>query len=153
MGQFSQDFGADYFYNGTESVDTEIDFYGAGLRLGLEGEAFNQSHRWLCYGKTSASFMAGSFTADYELVDSFDPEVVDTTWKAGRIVPMLELELGMGWQSRCGTWRVTGGYLISAWYNTVTTDQWVKAVQSNNFVGLSDTITFDGLVLRCEGRF
>lgn len=152
-GQYNQDFTADFVDNGTETVESEIDFYGAGLRLGLEGERYSCSRRWLVYGKTAASLVAGSFTADYRQGQSFDPQVVDTTWKAGRIVPMLDLELGAGWQSRCGTWRITGGYLVSAWYNTVTTDQWVNAVQSNNFVGLSDSLTFDGLVLRCEGRF
>ncbi len=152
-GQFNQDFTAEFVDNGSELVNTEIDFYGVGLRLGLEGERFSRSRRWLVYGKTAANMVAGSFTADYRQSQSFDPQVVDTTWKAGRIVPMLDLELGAGWQSRCGTWRITGGYLISAWYNTVTTDRWVKSVQSNNFVGLSDTMTFDGLVLRCEGRF
>ena len=32
-------------------------------------------------------------------------------------------------------------------------DEWIKSVQSNNFVGLSGATTFDGLVLRAEGRF
>lgn len=152
-GEFKQDFLATFVNTGSESVDTEIDFYGAGLRLGLEGERLTASRRWLVYGKTYGNFVAGEFTADYRQSQSFDTMVVDTTWEAGRIVPMLDLELGVGWQSRCGTWRITGGYLISAWYNTVKTDEWIKAVQHNDVVGLSDTLTFDGLVLRCEGRF
>ncbi len=121
--------------------------------LGLEGERYSNSRRWLVYGKTAASLVAGEFTADYRQGQSFDPMVVDTTWKADRVVPMLDLELGAGWQSRCGTWRITGGYAFNAWYNTVKTDEWIKSVQSNNFVGLGDGITFDGIVLRCEGRF
>jgi hypothetical protein len=152
-GQFNQDFLATFTDTGTETVDSQIDFYGAGLRLGLEGERYTASRRWLVYGKTCGSFVAGEFTADYRQTQTFDTLVVDTTWKAGRIVPMLDLELGAGWQSRCGTWRITGGYLISAWYNNVKTDEWVKAVRSNNTVGLSDNMTFDGFVLRCEGRF
>ena len=153
MGQFNQDFLADFYFTGTESVQTEIDFYGAGLRLGLEGERYSRSRRWLVYGKTAGNLVAGEFTADYRQGQSFDPTVVDTTWKAGRLVPMLDLELGAGWQSRCGTWRITGGYMVSAWYNTVKTDEWIDAVQNNNFVDLSGGMTFDGLVLRCEGRF
>ncbi len=153
MGQFNQDFVADYLNTGTETVETEIDFYGAGLRVGLEGERYSNSRRWLVYGKTAASLVAGEFTADYRQGQSFDPMVVDTTWKAGRVLPMLDLELGAGWQSRCGTWRITGGYAYNAWFNAVKTDEWVKSVQSNNFVGLSDGMSFDGVVLRCEGRF
>lgn len=152
-GQYNQDFRADFFSTGTETVVSEIDFYGAGVRLGLEGELYSQSRRWMGYAKTAASFVAGEFTADYEQGQSYDSVVVDTSWKAGRIVPMLDLELGVGWQSRCGTWRINGGYVVSAWYNTVSTDSWVEAVQTNEFVGLSDSVSFDGLVLRCEGRF
>ena len=152
-GQFNQDFSADYMDNGTETVQSEIDFYGAGLRLGLEGEKYSASRRWMVYGKSAASFVAGQFTADFRQSQSFDPMVVDTTWEAGRIIPMMDLELGAGWQSRCGTWRITAGYAVNAWFNTVKTDQWVKAVQGNNFVGLSDGMSFDGIVFRCEGRF
>jgi hypothetical protein len=152
-GQFNQDFSAAFSYPATELVETEIDFYGAGLRVGLEGERYSSSRRWLVYGKTYASLVAGDFTADYWQGQGPNQTEVDTSWKAGRIVPMLDLELGAGWQSRCGTWRLTGGYMISSWYNTVKTDEWIKAVQSNNFVGLSGNMTFDGLVLRCEGRF
>lgn len=153
MGQFSQDFRAVFSNGGAETVQTEIDFYGAGLRLGLEGERFNRSRRWLIYGKTAANFLAGDFTADYTQHQTFSDAVVDTTWRAGRVVPMLDLELGVGWQSRCGTWRLTGGYMISAWYNTVKTDEWIEAVQDSNYADLSGAMTFDGLVLRCEGRF
>lgn len=153
VGEFSQDFAAEFVNNGTESVQSEIDFYGAGLRLGLEGERYSRSRRWLVYGKTYGNLIAGDFTADYRQTQSFDPDVVNTTWKAGRIVPMLDLEVGAGWQSRCGTWRLTGGYMISAWYNTVKTDEWIAAVRNNDFVGLSSNMSFDGLVLRCEGRF
>jgi hypothetical protein len=35
----------------------------------------------------------------------------------------------------------------------VKTDEWIDAVQNNNFVDMSGGMTFDGLVLRCEGRF
>ncbi|MHB8957565.1 MAG: Lpg1974 family pore-forming outer membrane protein [Pirellulaceae bacterium] len=150
-GQYEQEFSADFLSTPGESVDTEIDFYGAGLRLGLEGERYSGSRRWLVYGKTYGNFVAGDFTADYR--QSSDALPVDTTWKAGRIVSMLDLEVGAGWQSRCGTWRITGGYMISAWFNTVKTDEWIDAVQSDNYVGLSDSISFDGLVVRCEGRF
>ena len=58
---------------GSESVATEIDFYGAGLRLGLEGERYSCSRRWLVYGKTYGNFVAGEFTADYRQWQSFDP--------------------------------------------------------------------------------
>lgn len=154
VGQYSQNFSADFTNQGrVTSALSDIDFDGAGVRLGLEAERPTRSRRWFAYGKTAASLVAGDFTADARVDDNELGTVVNTTWEAGRIVPMLDLELGAGWQSRCGTWRVSGGYLFSAWYNTVRTDEWLEAVQSNNYVGLSDTLTFDGVVVRCEGRF
>lgn len=149
LGQYTQEFNSHFSANGTLSAMSEIDFDGAGLRLGLEGERYTQSRRWFVYGKTAANLVAGEFTADY---NQSNPATT-TQWEAGRIVPMLDLELGTGWQSRCGTWRISGGYLVSAWYNTVTTDEWLDAVDKNSFVGLSDTMTFDGVVIRCEARF
>jgi len=35
----------------------------------------------------------------------------------------------------------------------VMTDEFIHAVQTNNFVDLGDTLTFDGLVVRAECRF
>jgi hypothetical protein len=66
--------------------------------------------------------------------------------------------LGVGWQSRCGHFRFTGGYNVSYWFNSVTTDQWIKSVQENDFVGQPDgmsydTVSFDGVTVRGEYRF
>ena len=151
-GQYNQEFTANFASTTPETVLTEIDFYGAGLRLGLEGERYTASRRWLVYGKSYANFVAGEFTADYTMQRNA-ATLVDNTWKASRIVPMLDLELGAGWQSRCGTWRVTGGYMLSAWYNTVKTNEWLGAMDSGDFSGLSGSTSFDGLVFRVEGRF
>ena len=32
-------------------------------------------------------------------------------------------------------------------------DEWIEAVQANSYTGLSDMVTFDGFVTRCEFRF
>ena len=80
-------------------------------------------------------------------------ELVNTSWKAGRVVPILDLELGVGWAIAPAVCGFPAGYMVSGWYNVVKTDEWIKAVQANNFVGLSDTMSFDGLVVRGETRF
>ena len=49
--------------------------------------------------------------------------------------------------------RITGGYLFSGWYNVVRSSDFIRGVQNNNFAGLSDTLSFDGLVTRLEFRF
>jgi hypothetical protein len=66
---------------------------------------------------------------------------------------MLDLELGVGWQSPCGHYRFTAGYVVSTWLNTVSTDEWIDSVRNNNFVGLDDRMSFDGLTARGEYRF
>jgi hypothetical protein len=148
-----QQFNSTFTATGVETVVTDIDFDGVGLRVGLEGERYVGSGRLWVYGKTAASLVAGEFRTSYTQSRSFDPTIVDTTWEAGRIVPILDLEVGGGWTSACGTWRLSAGYVFSAWYNTVKTDEWIHAVQQNNFLNLGDTMTFDGLVARIEGRF
>ncbi len=151
--QLEQEFWGVFQNTGSETVMTDIDFYGGGLRVGFEGERYSRGRRLFAYGKTAASLMVGEFRADYSQSQSFDPAVVDTDWKAGRIMPILDLEVGVGWQSSCGTWRLSAGYLYSAWFNAVKTDEYIQAVRSNSYTGLGDTMTFDGLVARVEGRF
>ena len=157
-GHLEQDFRSTFTETGTEAINTDITFDGGGIRVGLEGERHAQCSGFLVYGKSTASFVAGEFSARYFQGSSFDPEIVDASWKAGRIVSMLELELGVGWASRSGCFRISGGYMVSAWYNAVTTSDFIGAVQQNDFTGLGVSelggkLTFDGLVARAELRY
>lgn len=138
--------------NGSQTVQTDIDFDGAGVRLGLESVRYSR-RGFLAYGKVIGNLLVGDFSAKYDQRDQFDDSVVDTAWKAGRMVPIVDLEFGVGWTSANGYWRFSAGYLYSAWFNVVKTDEFIDAVQANNFVGLSDAMTFDGLVARVESRF
>jgi len=151
-----QQFGMRLPINGEETVLTDIDFDGGGVRLGLEGERYLR-RGFLAYAKAHGSLIAGEFRAKYDQGNAFDASVVDTSWEAGRIVPTLDLELGVGWTSASGYWRFSGGYLFSSWYNVVKTDEWINAVQANDFVDLGNTsdeaLTFDGFVARVETRF
>jgi len=155
LGRLEQDFHATFFNGGTiEQVTTEIGFDGAGIRLGLEGERRSPVFGLLAYGRAGASFLAGRFHASYAQIDNFVPDpLVDTAFEADRIVPILDIELGVGWTGPQEHFRLTAGYMISAWYNAVTTGELIQAVQTNSFVGLGDTLTFDGLVGRAEFRF
>ncbi len=152
-GQLTQRFRSLFSATGTENVDTNISFDGVGVRGGIEHERYSASRRWLVYGKLHGSLLAGEFRADYQQRMSFDPVIVNTSWRAGRIVPIMDLEFGFGWQSKCETWRLTAGYVFSGWYNVVKTDDWIDRVTSGGFVDLGDTMTFDGIVARVEGRF
>jgi hypothetical protein len=148
-----QDFASQYAVNGAETVMSEIQFEGGGLRVGLEGERRSCRTGLLVYGHGIASFVAGTSRAAFAQGQAFDASVVDTGWKDGRIVSMLDLELGIGWTGCNEHLRLTAGYLISGWYNVVKTDRFIDAVQRNNFIGMGDTLTFDGVVARAELRF
>jgi len=137
---------------GTETVQTDVDFYGAGIRLGLEFERINK-RGFMIYGKAVASFVPGEARANYVQQNSFDNEVVNTSWTAGRLVTMADIEIGVGWTNCAENFRVTAGYMVSSWYNTVQTDEWIHGVQNNNFIDMSSMSSYDGLMARAEFRF
>jgi hypothetical protein len=149
-----QHFDATFSVNGFERVLSEVNFEGGGLRLGLEGERYAACSGVFVYGKAAASFVAGEFRASYDFSNQSDPSITDTSWQAGRLVTMLDLELGFGWRNHCDNLRLSAGYLLSSWYNVVKTNEWINSVQQNNFVDQSDNyngqLSFDGFTLRVE---
>lgn len=161
-GQLEQSFGAQY----TDSLDgnsfnelavaTDIDFSGGGIHLGLEGERRGCLGHipLILYAKGLTSLMAGEFNATYTQTGQNGAiNMVDTGWKAGRIVPTFDLEVGGGFATPGGCFRATVGYVYSSWNNVVKTEDWIRAVQTNNAKDMGDTMTFDGLVGRVEARF
>lgn len=139
--------------NDTEWL-TDIDFTGVGLKLGLEGEHYSSRFPLVFYARGMASLLAGEFSAIYEQTVQNNSNLgVDTGWKAGRIVPTFDLEVGGGLCVLGGRLRATAGYVFSAWTNVVETQNYIHAVQLNNYQDMSSTITFDGVVCRVEGRF
>ena len=134
-------------------VTSDIDFHGGGVRLGLEAETYAAHGGFFGYGKTHASFLAGRFSSFYSQADRFREQVVEAGWKEDRVVPILDLEVGLGWVSSGGRVRVTGGYHYAAWLNTLTTDEFIQAVQHNDSVSVRETLVFDGLVFRTEIGF
>lgn len=152
LAQAEQRLDSTFSVIGTETVQTDVDFYGAGIRLGLEYETISK-RGILFYGRAVSSFVPGEFRANYLQQNSFDNEVVNTAWSAGRLVTMLELELGIGWTNCKENFRVTAGYMVSSWYNCVQTDEWIQGVQTNSFIDMSSMQSFDGLMARAEFRF
>src|SRR6202161_813312 len=104
-------------------------------------------------GRTGAISLAGWFRAAYNQYNTFFLNQANVVWKDQRIVPILEAELGAGWASCNGRVRITGGYYIGSWFNTVATPLWIVGAQTNNFTNVSQSIVFDGLVTRFEYCF
>jgi hypothetical protein len=160
-GKLNQDFSAAYTddlasaFNDAE-VYTNIDYEGVGLRLGLEGERRFCRVPVMVYGKGLANLLVGDMDATFQQTVQNNSNLgVNTGWSAGRIVPTFDLEVGAGLYGCCkGHVQLTAGYVFSAWTNMAKTDKWISAVQANNFDDVGgDTITFDGLVARIEGKF
>ncbi len=135
---------------GQTTVQTDTGFDGYGIRLGLDGERQFCGHGVFLYGRGAASFLVGTYNSTYVQTNTFATIQAQTSWTDDRITPILEYELGLGWQSPSGTVRVSAGYYMAAWMNAVTTPAWIDAVQADNFTDVEDTITFDGLTARVE---
>ena len=105
------------------------------------------------YGRTAASLVAGTFRSAYTQTSDLLGPQADTGYPADRVVPMLDAELGTGLSLWNDKLRFTVGYSFSGWFNVVRTDQFIGAVQNNNFTGMSNTLTFDGFVGRVELQF
>lgn len=153
--RFEQYFQANYQNVGVETVTSSVDFDGVGMRFGMDFERYGRNRQWFVYGKSYASLVGGRFENAYLQNNQADPVVAQTTWEAGRVVTMLDLEAGLGWQNCGGNLRLSVGYLYSGWFNTIRNNEWISAVQNNDFVanGMStydSGITFDGLTARVE---
>jgi hypothetical protein len=137
---------------GFEEVLAESEFDGGGLKFGLEGVRRGLTHQFFGYGKTAASFIAGEFRSRYQFNTPALAADTDTSWKVGRVMTILDLEAGVGWQNFTGNLRFSTGYMFSAWYNTVKVNDWINAVQNNNFVdpSVSGVVTFDGFTAKME---
>lgn len=135
-----------------DSVSSDVDFDGAGLRLGLDAE-HHVRHGLYGYGRANASFLAGTFDASY--LNTRDGAYVSSTdFEAARLVTILDLEVGAGWQATQNC-RLSVGYLVSGWFNSITSADWIDAVRDNDnhFADMSQAITFDGFNARAEFRF
>lgn len=152
-GRLEQMFSSTYEVLGQLNVNTDVDFDGYGPRIGLETEKFVACSHFFVYGRGTTSFLAGDVKALYTERNQSDPEIVNAPWEAGRIVTVAELELGAGWQSPHGRLRASVGYMVSGWFNMVTTANFINAVQTNEFDGIGDKVTFDGATARVEFRY
>jgi len=151
--RFDQDFRSNFVVTGTTTVDTNVDFEGGGIRLGLEGERHSTATGIYVYGRGVTNLMVGEFKADYQQTNTFNGVEAFTNWSGGRVVPVLDLELGLGWVGPRRRLKLSGGYLVSSWFNVVKTEDFINAAQNHDFDSLSGNLTFDGLVARATWEF
>lgn len=148
----NQDLNARYTINGSTAVQSEIDFDGWGSRAGLSGD-WNIGKGFHIYGAGFLNFLAGQFTADFRQSNIFAGAQARTSYEDDRIVAQIESEIGIGWRSRCGRFRLQAGYYSTVWFNTITTHSYLNSVRRNDYTDISDTLTFDGMAARVELRW
>jgi hypothetical protein len=140
--------------NGNIVTATEIDFDGAGLRFGLDGERKIGHGRLSGYFKGNASALFGEARADYRMTNATTPaDLAIVRLTDDRVVSTLEYELGVNWTSCSGRMRASVGYTGMHFFNMATTSSFIDAVQANNYTDFSDTISLEGLVTRFEVRY
>jgi hypothetical protein len=152
VGHLEQEFSQAGVFSGGNggaiNTNTSINFDGGGIKGGFDME------RRLCgglslYGRCTAALMQGEFQARYSMNNVTTTSLLaEADWSDSRIVPQLEYEAGVNWQSRNGRWHASAGYMMSQWQNTVTTQEFIDAVQADRYVNVGDTISFAGLVAR-----
>jgi hypothetical protein len=140
------------------AMQTNVNFDGVGLRLGLDGERA-VAGGFYTSAKATANFIGGEYRANYIQGDTANALEVTTSWREARFVTILEAEVAVGWQSQGGRFRASVGYMITDWLNAVKTSDYVTAVQTSplgsnpyhgaNLVGTTPLV-FDGLTGHVE---
>ena len=138
---------------GLTNVATDIDFNGFGILGGLDGERHSSTSGLLIYGRAIGSLLAGNWQADYRQTNQFGGGVIATHYEDFRVTPVLDTELGFGWQSCGGRVRITTGYLFSTWFNAVTTRDYIQSVRTAEMLNIDDNLTFSGLAFRTQLQF
>jgi Legionella pneumophila major outer membrane protein precursor len=152
VGHLEQDFSQSGVFSGGNqgaiNTNTSINFDGGGLKAGFDVER-QLFGRISLYGRATAAAMQGEFRGRYSMTNTSTTALLaDAEWTDSRIVPQLEYEAGLNWQSCNGRWHMSAGYMMSQWQNTVTTQEFIDAVQRDRYVNVGDTISFAGLVAR-----
>lgn len=139
---------------GTMRTSTGINFDGVGLRTGIDAQrAFGKS-RVLLYGKCFLSCVFGDFSSHYLQFNNTTATTEATAhWVDGRVMPILETEVGLRWVSCDDHCKFGAGYNTAYWFNAVDTGQFIEAVQNDSFTRVGHAIVFTGLVAHAEYDF
>jgi hypothetical protein len=152
-GQLEQSFSqtGDFDVVGVIDTNSTVDFNGGGVKFALDGGRNIGSRGFSLYGRTSLSPLAGSYRSTYSMFsDDLDATLVQANWKEDRITTLLDYEVGVAWVGPRRRWRFSAGYTQAFWFNAVTTAEYIDAVQTSDYGGMSDTIMLNGLTARVE---
>ena len=153
-GEMGQEFQAQQDVSvatGLVNVKTDIDFTGFGLLGGFDVTGFSQGTGLFCYSNGLFSVLGGDWEANYRQRNQFGGGVVGADLAEFRLTPILDMELGLGWQS--GGFRASTGYAASAWLNALKTRTFITDTRNGNRSDVDETLGFIGLTAKIEYLF
>ena len=71
--------------SGLVTVDTDVDFEGFGLALGLDAERRSCRTGMMCYSKALSSFLAGDWKGRYRQTEQFSSGVIANDYEDYRV--------------------------------------------------------------------
>lgn len=142
-------------YNGGDASDgfvaSPVDFYGAGIRAGGEGDW----HVWggfSVFVRAACSLMEGNFhTSMLETNNSgatIDANVTDSFEK---MVPVAELGVGVAWYYR--NFYVSAAYEMIDWFNLIDSPGFTDDTDQGKMTQRLSDLSLQGLVLRAGMSF
>ncbi len=138
---------------GTTLVASDITFDGGGIRFGAEAERKALCSGWLVYGRVFGNLVGGEYHASFEQFNTVSQTQASNRDEDDRLLPILEVDVGIGWANRRDTVRILAGYHLAWWFDTLTPGEYISAMHnSGDLDGAGETMTFDGLAARIELR-
>lgn len=138
---------------GLTNVTTDIDFDGFGISGGLDFETYSCTTGLSLYGRTLASLLAGEWNATYRQTNQLGGGVVANDYEDFHATPVLDAELGVRWMAKKRHFMISSGFLMSGWYESLTTRSYIDSVRAGQLTDAGETMTFSGLTARAEWRF
>ena len=131
--------------------DFSVDFTGAGPHLGSHlVYALNGQGTLSAFAKTTGALLVGEYDTSFSNTTIFPPLRAVQSQSVTRTIPVLEAELGLGWQVLPNA-KISAGWLFQSWFDLGTS--------GGTFGGLfngaddSNIMSFDGLTLGAELSF
>jgi hypothetical protein len=134
-------------YNGIDAniavVSSPIDFDGAGLRLGGEGR-WNVGWGFSLFARGSGSLLVGDFrTSLVETNDNGATTNVNVTDNFEKMVPVLEVGIGIGWQYR--NFQASAAYEMANWFGMVDSPDFADDVAQGKLIRRTSDLNIEGL--------
>lgn len=141
-------------------VSSGLRFHGGGARVGgeLNWVCFGDELNWVCfgdfalYGRANASLLLGQFKSNLsETNDAGATAIVNVSEKFDKVIPVLEVGLGVSWQY--GNFRVRAGYEFVNWFGMVDGLDFGDDVHQGKLSRRTGDLSLDGLAVRAEVGF